>query len=221
MDYTTQLSALLNHAIDEVVESVAIEGLQALKHTLDSAGFGEFDTLKNYEVFSHVEGREITFEIKVEFESLDEKTKETLLSQSTSQDQKIRRTAKTFAFSGIGGAVNSVSRMHDARHVTHDARWKGHDARKTVREVPDTRKGSGERLAGHGLAFHAPRGISIDKMGKLSVSLEKTVKETDRGVTFPQGDFQGILGKFIDKLKMVVSDKFVPQLELIIRRNFE
>jgi hypothetical protein len=220
VDYTTALMAELQRAVDRVIDSIAKDGLVALKSALDSAGFGEYDSLKNYEVYAHVNNGEIRFEIIVDLESLDEETKQRLRPRD--EDEHIRKATKMFAFSGIGGMTRRVT--GSARRLNkpaHDARTKIHDARKPARSgARDATKGAEERLAGHELALRAPRGMSITNQGKLSIVLEKSIQETTRDVRFPQGDFQGVIGDFMDKLNKVVVEKFAPELEDIVSRRF-
>lgn len=225
-DYTTSLSALLDRAVDAIRDDIAKEGLVALKSSLDSAGFGKYEGLKNYEVFAHVSGDEIVFEIQVEFDSLDEDTQKQVKEQAKEEAKQraddmelIRKTAKSYATSGVGGMTRRIVGRRNAKNPAADARKKIHDARRPAHEVQEATKGSDERLAEHEFSLRAPRGMSITKTGKLSVVMQKTVQETERGFRMPQGDFQGILGDFMKRLEKVIVQNFAPELEKILARS--
>lgn len=215
-DYTTTLNVILDRAIDNIIETIAKEGLTALKHVIDDAGFGESEYLKNYEVFAHVEGKIVIFEIIVDFEALDEETA-AKADNRPAPFSRIRSNAKKFALMA-DGRPGRVSQMKDARVPADDKRNKIHDARRGARRVGDARKGAEERLAEHVFAANAPRGISITKEGKMSIALQKVVRQTERGVRFPQSDFEGVVKEFIDRLQDVIARNFVPELDAILAR---
>lgn len=218
-DFATSLRALLDRAVDASVDAIAKEGLVALKASLDGAGFGRNDKLKDYDVYAHVSGNEITFELQVEFDALDDETKETVLRQEPVQE-RVRAVARSYAVSGVGGSVTQISGRRDARSPARDARKKIHDARRPPSRVGSATKGAAERLAEHELNLRMPRGMSITRTGKLSVALERITQVAEDGsVRLPQGDFQGILGDFMERLEKVVAQRFVPALEEILRRN--
>lgn len=219
LDFTTTLSTLLDRAVEDITEKIAQDGLVELKHVLDDAGFSKTEELKNYDVFAHVYGTTVLFEIQVDFEALDDATKERAAERG-SNVERIRKAAKTFAYSGIGGAPKRIIGRRDARRPADDARNKVHDARRPARRIGDSRKTSEERAAEHAFALHAPRGISITKEGKLSVILEKTVKKSNDGIRMPSNDFEGVIGSFMERLLDVISSNFLPRLEAIISRGF-
>jgi len=222
-DYTTSLMAQLDRAAEAVIDDIAKEGLVALKSVLDQAGFGKYEYLKSYEVYVHVLDGEVTFEIQVEFDALDDDSKKILTDKAPedSRTEGVRRAARMYAISGVGGTTERIVGRRDARRPAHDARKRLHDARKPAREVEDTRKDAAGRLSEHEFALRAPRGLSITKQGKLSIALERTMEETSHGVRFPQGDFQGLMGQFMKKLQKVISGAFIPQLEKILSREIE
>ena len=57
--------------MDEMVDSVASEGLMILKRLLDGSGFMDSQYLKDYDVLAHVSKRTITYEIVVDMEAVD------------------------------------------------------------------------------------------------------------------------------------------------------
>jgi len=68
---TTSLTTQLRRATEAVRDDIAKDGLIALKRVLDNAGFSESDYLKDYEVYSHIHGDGILFEILLKLDSTD------------------------------------------------------------------------------------------------------------------------------------------------------
>lgn len=218
-DYTTVLTTALDRIVGNIIDGIAQDGLRALRSVLDDAGFGQYEGLKNYEVFAHVIGNDqVVFEIQVDFESMDDTTKKTLASRD--QDEYIRKASRMYAFSGVGGMQRRVAGgTRDARRPAHDALRPARDARRPMQKgARDVTKGSQERLAEHTFANRAPRGMHINNQGKLSIIFQKMIQNTTHGVQYPTGDFQGIMRKFMDKLNRVIAKQFVPQLNKVISR---
>jgi len=221
-NYTTSLVSLLNRAVAAVSESIAKDGLKALKQTVDDAGFGDSPYLKNYEVFSYVEKDLITFEIVLNLEAVE--TSPESLKDDISEAQEAIGDSLTKVFRLTNRGVEKVNRMKDIRFDKHDARRPARDARTPPKRVAggkdETRTKSSDRSIGHALARSAPRKMQMTRGGKVSLSFGLQTEPTGGGgVKFPKGDFQGIIGQFMDKLKQVVSSNFVPELEQIIARH--
>jgi hypothetical protein len=207
IDIATSLTAAMNRAIDSIVDDVAQDGLEALKIVLDSSGFSKSEYLKNYQIFAHVIGRIITFEIILDIEAIlpeDLVTTQALQNQT----QSIQDVAKTYGMS-ISGPQRLIG-MSDARR---DARQPARDARQPAR---DARKNSRDRLIAKEVANIRPRSARISKSGRLSVALRRSVRENESTVIFPEGVFQGILGKFLTDLKQVIVNTFAPKLAQIL-----
>lgn len=209
-DVTTAIVAAANRAVQSVIEDIAKAGLTALRNVLDQAGFRDSEYLKNYEVFAHVSGEVITFEILLDIEAVvpeDAATAEAIKAGMEEAEQ----VASTFGMTAEG--PRRISGMADVRR---DARKPPRDARRPLR---DARSNARDRLIRKEVANVRPRSAKVDRTGRLSVALRRSVRETEDAVTFPQGLFQGILGQFMKQLQSEIRDKFVPEIASIIRRS--
>lgn len=228
-DVTTSLTAQLQRAVEAVSENIARSGLELLQKTLDNAGFLKSPFLKDYEVYSKVRKDTITFEILVSLDSI--KVDQKRLAEKTLEQQRVtpkdttdQAEEKVFAIQGRGGFAR-VARMHDARHFQRDARKPARDARRPVTSAKRPPKNSEDRAADHAFArmkprsILLPRGMNISREGKLAIQLDRraTVNK-EGGLQMPNGEFQGIVRRFIDDLRQLILEQFTPQLEKIISR---
>ena len=204
-DIATTLTAALERAADRVVDGIAKDGLKILKSVLDSSGFSKSEYLKNYEVLAHVSGREVTFEILLDIEAVEPENEDTRKSMEEQLERVQEKASRTYRLTSRG-----VQRMgKDARTPARDARTPARDARTTA----------ADRLVEHEIALHAPRSARITRTGKLAVALKRSVRTVEGKTEFPEGDFQGIIGKFMDEIKSTIVDRFIPELGDIIQRH--
>ncbi len=203
MDIATTLAVTMDRAVERIVDGVASDGLKVLKSVLDSAGFPKSEYLKNYEVFAHVSGTDITFEILLDVEAIEPEDEITRRAMEDQMEQVQQKSSKTFRMTSRG-----VQRLESVRPA-RDARRPARDARKTA----------GHRLMEHEIALRAPRSARITRTGKLAVALKRSLRTTEKEVKFPEGKFQGIIGKFIDEIGSVIADRFLPELRDIIERH--
>lgn len=211
VDIATTLAAAVLRAADSVVDDIAAEGLRVLKRVLDEAGFPKSEYLRDYEVYAHVFGHEITFEIVLDVEAVvpeDELTRKALEEQRERAEELEREAERTYKLSRKTQRVGRLQGLRDARRPTRDARRPARDARKTA----------GDRLVEHELARLAPRSARVTRTGKLSVALKRSIRETEREVKFPEDKFQGIIGNFMEELETVVFEKFAPELQKVVER---
>ena len=220
-DIATSLETALGRVITGVADDVAQLGLKALRDSLDAAGFRKMENLKDYEVFSHVSGDTILFEIVLDVEGV-EALPEDKLEQAGQNAEILESEIDNLVFRTYGltkgGDVARISRMKDGRRPVTDARRPARDARKGA-------GGALEREAAHKVAKSAPRslagmkGIRVTKEGKLSLSFQRSVTAGPNGeAKFPSTQFEGVLQDFMDKLKKVITDVFVPELEAAVAR---
>lgn len=217
-DYSTSLAAMARQAMDSVIDSIATDGLVALKRILDESGFAQSDELNGYSVAAHVLDDVIEFEILVPVDAV-EKTPEVEEeirkaaedAQKAAEDQIRKAMARTYTLDQ-GRPVRLGAR--DARKQVNHV----HDARKHAKDARLTSKG---RLLRHEIALHAPRSMSINRAGKLSMRFQRAVRETSRGFEYPKRGFDGIMEKLTAKIREVVAKSFVPELELIISRTLK
>ena len=209
----TSLSTILDRYVDSIISTVASEGLVLLKRVLDEAGFGNSEHLKNYEVFAHVTGHEVAFEIVLDFEAVvaeDAATNEALLEPPEDMEGEFEPEATyTLGPSGPMRLASRSSGKRDARRPARDARRPARDARTTARD----------RLVAKEVANITPRSARVTKDGRLSVALKRSTRTVDGEMVMPRGEFQGIIGEFMTKLKNLVTQKFSPALTDIIARN--
>jgi hypothetical protein len=53
-DIATSIYAAIQRAVDNVIDSIATEGVEVLTKVLQDEGFLEFEYLKDFKVFAHV-----------------------------------------------------------------------------------------------------------------------------------------------------------------------
>ena len=213
---TTTIHAAVQRAMSGIMDGIATDGLVALKQTLDAAGVSE--RLKQVEIFSHISGKSVIFEIVVDpsvVVATDAKTAAAINEKSSKiQQDMMKQVTKSFEF-GENGPRRVV---RDARTFQSDARSGARDARSGAR---DARSGARDARSGASVdrVLENPHGMEMTNDGKLSVTLERSMTVGKSGVKIPEGDFQGILGDFMDRLNAAVSKNFSTELEKIITRH--
>lgn len=217
MDVVTSLTTALNRVIVGMSDDVAKLGLQALKKSLDDAGFQKMDHLKNYEVYSHVSGNTILFEIVLDVDGVEELPQETLDSASQSaeilESEIDRPVMRSYGISA-GGDVSKLSKMKDARRPAKDAR------RPAGRESETKAVGPATKTAPRPLA--GMKGVRVTKEGKVALTFEKVMSKTENGeIKYPEGKFDGVMKDFMDRLKQVVLKSFAPELKNTLERHFK
>ena len=198
----------MRRAAKAVLHDIAKEGVVALKRTLDIAGFARSEYLKDYEVYSHIRGDSVIFEVLVDFDAIqaeDDFTREAL----EKQQEELKAVEKTYGVK----SNKAYTRVRDARTPAKDARKPAKDARQPAK---DARVGAKQRLLGHEIAMHMPRSARITRQGKLSVTLRRSMRETEEEVRMPQGHFEGIMKTVMDKLSSILFQNFLPELQEII-----
>lgn len=212
---TTTLHAAAMRVVDQVIDKVAADGLSMLKTVLDDAGFNKSDHLKNYEIYSYVTGKTVTFEITIDSDAVvaaDPKTKEMLNKQATEKAKSLAEQAsRVYAMSGTGPVRIMFDKRDDARKPVNDARVPARDARK---RSMGTEKNSVERMT------VTPRGMKMTREGRLSITIQRAMEHDARGYTMPDGPAQGILGDYVKRMKDVISSDFGPELEKMVQRHF-
>jgi hypothetical protein len=219
MDIATSLNAQLQRITESVQDGIAIDGLVALKRVLDAAGFGRSQYLKNYEVLSHVSRSIIVFEILVDLESVDidqKKLEEHAKKSVQAFGEAAERTYKIIS----RGGFDRVARMKDHRKPAPSALRPARNALKPATDIHSAFKTSERRKLDHSIAMSAPRSLDINRMGKLAIMFGKQTRTTKSGsIHFPQGQFEGIIKKFMSKLEDIILSKFTPELENIIKQH--
>lgn len=208
-DLATTVHAALQRAADSVLDEVATDGLRVLRQVIHDAGFDKSEYLKNYELYAHVGASSVTFEIVLDVEAVlpeDRATQEAIDQQRAEAERAEAEAARTYHLST---KTQSVRRLKDKRSPAKDMRRPPRDARKNAQD----------RLVEHELARFAPRSARVTRTGKLSVALRRSVRETEKEVVFPQAKFDGIVQKFLDNLKKVVFEKFVPKLRELLEQH--
>jgi hypothetical protein len=213
LDITTSLTSYLDRLVDEMVDAIAKDGLALLKRILDQAGFAKSPYLKDYEVYAHVIGDVVAFEILLDVEAVvaeDQATQDAMEATAEEGDESEAQASATYAIgpNGPQRLVGKTNALRDARTPARDARRPARDARKTARD----------RLIEKEVANITPRSARVDRDGRLSVALRRTAKTDGEGIVMPQGEFQGIIGVFLREISALISAKFAPGLSEIIGR---
>lgn len=219
-DYTTTIATQLNRIVDSLVDEIANDGLQLLKKILDSSGFAKSEYLKDYEVYAHVDGHEITFEILVNMEAIeiDEEVQERIITEQKKIQERLESKAvRTYGMSKHGNTRRIVG-QRDARSPTRDAR---RDARRPAKRIVGSLKTADDRLEEHEVALRAPRSIRVNREGKLSLSFRRSLRENKQTgeITYPKEKFDGIMDNFINQIQELIANKFIPELGKFIERN--
>ena len=211
-DFTTPLRAFFSRTEDRMIDGVAKEGLLVLRRILDESGFSKSEYLKGVELFAHVIGKDIMFEMLLSADSVEPDGRAAAQDMvEEAMDRAIPDIARTY---GLAPEPARIVGMHDARKPVRDARKPARDARK-----PAGRK-TLDRLLGHEIAQHAPRSMRVNRSGKLSISMRRTMREAESGAVHVQpGPLSGIPAAFIEKLKIVLLDKFAPSMAEVVRRS--
>ena len=223
-DIATTLNASMLRIVDAVIDAIAVDGVTALKRVLDDAGFSKSEALKGYEVYAHVSGREITFEILIPteaFDTSDSQTREAVEKARQEAEEEVHTPGtRTYGFQPTSRPGRLTGRR-DARRDARKSVWDGRrDARRPPKTLNSRAKTSQTRHIEHEAALNAPRGMAVDREGMVSLRMTKAVEDTpDGGVRLPKGKFQGVIGKFVDSLKDVIADNFVPELEKLLARR--
>ena len=223
-DIATTLNASMLRIVDAVIDAIAVDGVTALKHVLDDAGFSKSEALKDYEVYAHVSGRTITFEILVPkdaFDTNDADTKDALSkARDDSEDADHDPGVRTYGFQPTSKPGRLTGRR-DARRDARKSVWDGRrDARKPPKTLNSRAKTAQTRLIEHEAALHSPRSMKVSREGKVSLKMTKIVEDTpEGGVRMPKGKFQGVIGKFMESLEKVMVENFVPELEELLARR--
>lgn len=230
-DFMSQLEGV----VDDMMDDVAVQGLTALKRILDDSGFADSPFLKNYEMSASVGNGEVEFEILLDSEAVDEESRRKMRKETeTTYKNNTRKVSnrsgkdgakefvKTYTMSSKGRPERIVG-MRDGRRHKKDGRTFQRDMRKisSDRLKPDALKTSGERYVEHELSATAPRGMDVDESGKLRIAIHREIRNTKKKVIFPQGDYQGIVKKFVDEMVDMIETRFAPELEKILAESFK
>ena len=237
LGFESAMTSFIEDAAHSVVESIASDGLIALKSVLDSSGFADSKHLKDYEVFANVTTTSVEYEIVIKLESISESAKESLRtgehSPKTRETPRAAYMARISAVSSAGEAkklVKTYALTADGRPYrlegVHDARKSAKDARKPTRDArtgsdrrarTDAKRGSGRRLVEHTMTAYSPRGLDVDSSGLLHVAFQREVRTTGKTFVMPKGSYQGIVKKFVDKIRDLVENDFSTKFEEIVK----
>jgi hypothetical protein len=226
-DFATSLHADLQRMIPNLMDRIASDGLKALKATLDEAGVSE--RLGHCEIFSHVAGDTVIFEVVVDSDAVvasDAKTAAaTQEEMSKAKKKMMKKVTKTFEM-GLEGPrrafVDARKFQMDARSSARDARSSARDARVSAKDA----RSSAEKRAGRadsGLDRHIDgvKGMNMTPSGKLSLTIERSMSVDKLGTHIPKSAFQGIMGDFMDRLNSAIHNNFADKLSVIMSRHVQ
>lgn len=214
---TTSLEAALKRATANIMDDIAVEGLQALRRILEEANFSDSEFLNGYRLFVHVSDSEVVYEILLSgdaFADEDQVQEEAEFDEKEAQRQALLKAYRTYGLTRDSRPIR-YSQMRDKRKPAKDARKPAKDARTPAR---DARKGAAQRLEEHEIALQSPRSLDVDKLGKLRLNFKRSVRQTTEGMQYPQKSYDGLIGKFVEELKLVIQSSFTPVLETVIAR---
>ena len=216
----------LQRSIDSIRDTIAKDGLRLLKSVLTEYGFDDSEFLKDYEIHAVVNDDEITYEILLSINSVEETdlpkqdTDEKTTTKNTDEKSE-EATARKYGISK-DNKVYRISQMHDARNKSYDTKKRSHDTKKRSRDTQirsSDRKLSHEMAASAPRSLGAPRSMKVSKSGKLNISFTRELKTTNSGSKYPEKDFEGLMKKFLDGIQDVISKNFIPELKKILSRT--
>lgn len=220
-DIATSIYAAIQRAVDNVIDSIATEGVEVLTKVLQDEGFLEFEYLKDFQVYAHVKNEEIWFEIVLDMEGLDDESKAEVLNKEPEDNELPPEDAKVFTrneLGNVGRVVYHVNPMKDARKPARNARRNAFYGPKKLHDTPTTAE---DRKIFHAMAAHSPRSLLINRQGQISIIMKSMIELQNSGretFTYRHKQFEGAIGRFIDKLSMVISNKFSQELQTVIAR---
>ncbi len=208
---TTTTNTILLRAIDDVIDSIATDGLQVLNRVLKNANFSKSEFLKNYELFAHVSDKEILFEIVLDIEAVlpENIGAEKEMQEQKSSESPIDDSAKTYHLSKKTKRVRRIRRsIRDESIVDSGIPLK------------DARQGSKNKLVKNDLMRISPRSMSLRSSGKVSIGFKRSLKISRLGqLIFPQSRFDTVIKDFINELREVIFEKFTPHLVALAEMN--
>lgn len=237
-DLATALMSRLQRSVASVSDAIAKDGLELLRSVLEESGFGRSEHLKDYELYAHSDGSEIVFEILLSVDSVeggaagsddendmsDEVAAYRVAAMEAMEAKFEEAAVKSFGLSR-DGSVHRISSLRDKRHTSRDTKKPSRD---TKRKSRDTKRGAEVREFEHKAAaaaprsLGAPRSMDVGRSGKLRISFTRKLRKTASGEThYPQGSYDGIMGKFVDGMKDIVAQRFIPELEKILSGYIE
>lgn len=208
---STLLQTSLERAIEKILNPVADEGLLRLQVLLDNSGFADSPYLKDYNIISYVHEGEITFEILLNIESVVVEDT-AVVEEENKEGEKIEKKATTIYV--LDRANRRTSKMRDIRHPTTDARRGASDLRRPAK---DARTTANRRLVKKELINKAPRSAVINRQGKLSLRLKRSVKSSEVKFRIPD-NVEGIIKEIKDEISKLILEKFMPELIIVIKK---
>ncbi len=211
-DIATTMDAAISRSMDAVRDNIAVDGVTALKRVLDGAGFPQSDHLKDYEVFAHVNGDTVSFEILLSVEAFDMDDAATKAALEEAELKAEADEAEAEADEAFGTRTYGMQpdNVRPGRLVGM------RDVRSSAKSAFTS---SGDRKEAHEAVRLAPRAMRVDRRGKLSLRMTRSVEPDGDGFRMPKGQFQGVMGEFVEGLRSAVLDNFAPEFERILARQ--
>lgn len=226
-NWSSALNSAFNRMISNSIERIAKAGLVALRKVVNDAGFSRSEYLKNYELFVHIDGNLIIYEIVLDLEAIeteDEVSMEILEDQNKIIEEKLNKAStKSYRMTmrGVQGLTDARSPALDRRSPATDARTPATDARTTATD----------RLFKKELLNAAPRSAGIGRGGKLRLSFSRSIREVERQrkneqtqkvenvqeIRMPDGKFEGIVKEFIDELNKIIANEWADEFLKIVK----
>lgn len=208
---STLFQTSLDRAIEKILDPIADEGLLRLQVLLDNSGFADSPYLKDYNIISYVHDGEITFEILLSIDSVVVEDT-TVVEEENKEGEKIEKKATTIYV--LDRANRRTSKMRDIRRPTTDARRGASDLRRPAK---DARTTANRRLIKKELINKAPRSAVINRQGKLSLRLKRSIKSSEVKFRIPD-NVEGIIKGIKDEISKLVLEKFMPELIIVIKK---
>lgn len=206
-----------------IVDALALKGLEILKSILDEY---ESPYLKNYSIWSESHKTEVTYFIELDKTAITDESRRKMRKETeTMQKRKMKEVrsigeAKDYVRTYMMGPDGRPERIVGSRKAAKprvDKRKPQRDARKTSADRNNITKPkeSGERYVDHELYATAPRGIEIEPDGRLRITLQREVRNTNRGMIMPNGQYQGVMKDFLEQLSKKIAEEFVEKFSRI------
>lgn len=224
----SNLDSILNDKLLDILEPIAVKGLKAFKKILDDSGFADSKYLKDYEIYSEMTRHSVNFHLVINLDSVEEESIRKMRKESehiysnNARQVKNRDEAREFLRiymmkpdgrpQRILGSRNAVIKQKNITKYQRDARKTAYD-----RENDRNPRNSGERLVSKEFAISSPRSIEVLTEGKLRLTVQREIRNTNRKVIFPKGTYQGIVKKLLEDVSKIIESSFVEELNRIIK----
>jgi len=205
-DITTSLNAQIDRVIDDVIDSIAKDGLVLLEKTVTEAGFSKSPYLKDYKIEAHVANKIVSFQIILGEDSIEiDEDVEREFKRNSDEQKKKTTVRKPRIYIIEKSRIRRI--MRDVRKTAQDRTAESTGTKRTVK-TPEDRKAESETFK-----VQNPRSVTIDLKGKIKVKFKRSVTQLPDGkFKYPKNvATEGVFEHFLKDLEYVIESNFLPK----------